>query len=289
MNHPEPGRWALWLSSLLAVLIATASLGGFLLPSTYVDETRIHAAQYAGNDAGNFVVIVPVLVIAAIMALRGSAAARLVWMGTLVYLVYDFASYAVAAHFNSMFLAYCGVLGLSFYTLVGSLLALPIPEIADRYGPRAPMKTTAAVLLLVGLATVFHWLWVIIPSLFAGREPQAVRDSGHFTEPVAVLDLAFGAPVCMIAGILLLRRKPLGFVLGPVILTFLLLSSLVLAPMGIAMARRGFETGRALCVIGLGIATGSAVLLALSLRGGKVTLQPGASETGGIAKHGAQR
>jgi len=274
MNNPEPGRWALWLSFPLAVILAVACFGGLSLPSTYAAETRRQAALSIGNDAGNLAVIVPVLVIAAILALRGSAAARLVWMGTLAYLVYDFLGYALAIHFNSMFLAYCGVLGLSFYALAGSFISLPSAEIALRYGPRTPVKTTAIVLLLMGLVTVLHWLLEIIPALLAGGVPQAVRDSGLLTEGVAVLDLAFGAPAFMIAAILLLRRKPLGFVLGPVVLTFLTLSSLVLAPMGIAMARRGFEAGHPLCAIGLGIATGSAVLLALSLRRTKATLQP---------------
>jgi len=275
MNSTEPGRWALRLSFPLAVLLAAASLEGLFLPSTYSEETRVHAAQYVGNDAGNFGVVVPVLVIAAMLALRGSVAARLVWVGTLVYLVYDFINYAFAVHFNSVFLVYCGVLGLSVYALAGGLLTLPTAEIARRYGPRTPVKTTAGVLLLIGVAAVLHWLSEIIPALLAGRVPKAMRDSGQLTEAVAVLDLAFGAPACMIAAILLLRRKPLGFIFGPVVLTFLILSSLVLAPMGIAMVRHGFETGYALCALGLGIAMGSAVLLTLCLRGGNASSQSG--------------
>jgi len=274
MNNPKPGRWTLWLSFPLAVLLAAASLGGLFFRSTYADETRKQAALSIGNDAGNLALIVPVLVIVAILALRGSCAARLVWMGTLAYLVYDFLGYAFVIHFNSMFLAYCGVLGFSFYALAGNFMALPTAEVARRYGPRTPVKTTGIVLLLMGVAIVVHWLSEIVPALLAGRVPQAVRESGLLTEAVAVMDLAFGAPACMLAAILLLRRKPLGFVLGPVVLTFLVLSSLVLAPMGIEMARHGFEAGRALCVIGLGIATVSAVVLALSLRGTKATLQP---------------
>lgn len=214
------------------------------------------------------------LTIAAILALRGSVAARLVWTGTLAYLVYDFLNYALAIHFNSMFLAYCGVLGLSFYALAGGLPALPTAEIARRFGPRTPVKTTAILLLLMSVVTILHWLRDIIPALLVGRVPQAVRDSGLSTEAVAALDLAFGTPAFMIAAILLLRRRPLGFVLGPVVLTFLVLSSLVLAPMGIAMAWRGFATGYALCAIGLGIAAANAVLLTLSLRVTKATLQP---------------
>ncbi len=269
INNSEPGRWALWLSFPLAVLLAIACLGGLFLPSTYANETKMQAALVVGNDAGNLLVIAPILVITAILVLRGSIAARLVWMGTLAYLVYDFLNYALAIHFNSMFLVYCGILGLSCYTFAGSLLPLPLPEIARRFGPRTPVKTTAIMLLLMSMVTVSHWLRDIIPALLARHVPQAVRDSGLSTEGVAALDLAFGVPAFMITAILLLRRKPLGFALGPIVLTFLSLSSLVLAPMGIAMATRGFETGHALFAIGSGIATGSAVLLALSLRSQK--------------------
>ena len=187
-------------------------------------------------------------------------------MGTLIYFLYDFLGYAFAAHFNSMFLPYCGILALSFYVLAGSFLVLPIPEVARRYGRRAPRRSTAAALLLMGLGIIFHWTSEIIPALLAGRVPQAVRDSGVLTEPVAVLDLAFGAPACLLVAILMLQRKPLGFVLGPITLTFLALSSLVLAPIGIVMAWRGFEAGKSLCLMGVGIAAGCAVLLVLSFR-----------------------
>ncbi len=269
MNNTEPNRAVPWVSLLIALLLAVASLGGLCLPLTYAAETPLHASQYLGNDAGNLLLIVPILLIVACLALRRSIAAELIWMGTLVYLVYDFLGYAFATHFNSMFLAYCAVLGLSFFALVETLLTLSIPEIAHSFGPRTPRKTTAAVLLLMGLAMVFHWMSGILPALFAGRVPQAVRDSGLFTEPVAVLDLAFGAPACLLVAVLLLRRKPLGIVLGPVLLTFLFLSSLVLAPMGFAMARHGFASGYAMSWIGVGIAACSALPLALCLRGPK--------------------
>ncbi|MGA3134570.1 MAG: hypothetical protein ABSC88_01115 [Terracidiphilus sp.] len=269
MHNSERRLWTLWLSFPLAVLLAAASLGGLLFSSVYSAERRLQAAQAAGNDAGNLVAIVPFLTIAAILALRGSITARLVWMGTLVYLIYVFLGYTFGLHFNVMFLAYCGILGLSFYALAGSLPVLPIAEIARRFGARAPVKVTAVLLLLMSLGTAYHWLAEIVPALLAGQAPQTVRDSGSFTEPIAVLDLAFWAPASMLAAILLLRRKPLGFVLGPVLLTFLALSSLVLVPMGRSMEQQGFKAGFALYATAVGIAAGSAVLLALWLRESK--------------------
>lgn len=269
MNNTKADRWPLWLSFPIVALLAVASMGGLLLPVQYGQETRMRAVQFIGNDAGNLLFIAPTLITAAVMILRGSVVARLVWMGTLVYLVYDFLGYSLAAHFNSMFLAYCGILGLSFYSLIEGLLTLPIPEIARRCGPSPRVKAAGAILLLLGLGIVFHWLREIIPALLAGRVPQAVRDSGLLTEPVAVLDLAFGTPACVITAILMLRGAPLGFALGPIVLTFLALSSLVLVPMGIAMTLRGFESGSTLSLIGLVIATCSSLLIAISLRGGR--------------------
>ena len=195
MNNTEPGRWALWLSFPLATLLAVASLGGLFLPFTYKEETPIHAAQYVGNDVGNLAVIVPALLIAAILARRGSVAARLVWIGTLIYLLYDFLGYALAAHFNSMFLAYCGVLGLSFYALAGNLTALPTgrsPPLRSAHSGedhryRAPADGRGhRVPLAVGNRSCSG----------CGPVPQAVHDFGLLTEAVAVLDLAFGAPAC---------------------------------------------------------------------------------------------
>ena len=71
MNNTEPGRWTLWLSFPLAILLAIASFGGLFLRSTYADESQRQAALSIGNDAGNLALIVPVLVSAAVLALRG--------------------------------------------------------------------------------------------------------------------------------------------------------------------------------------------------------------------------
>lgn len=269
MNNSEPGRWAYWLSFPLAVLLAVSSLAGLLVPSIYAKETQLVGTLNAGGDAFNLIVAVPVLIAGALLALRGSPRALLVWTSALVYLLYDYIYYALSLHFNAMFLVYCAILGLSFYALMGSLPTLPIQEVAQRFGPRAPVRTTAVVLLLMGLGTMFHWLSESIPALLAGRVPHTVVDSGQSTEAVAVLDLAFGAPACLISAILLLWRKPLSFALAPVMLTFLVLSSLGLASMGTLMAMRGFKTDYGLFAVSLGLAVGSAVLLVLFLRGGR--------------------
>ena len=112
---------ALWVSLPLALLVAATAGAGLWWPPPMGGNRPPWAAEGMGGDAVNLFVIVPVLLLTAGLTQRGSIPARLVWMGTLVFLLYNFAVYAMAVHFNALFLAYCGILDGSFYVLVGSL------------------------------------------------------------------------------------------------------------------------------------------------------------------------
>jgi hypothetical protein len=124
-------------SVLVAALAAVASLCGLLLPGTYARETAVWAAQAVGQDAANLFVAAMLLVSVAYIR-RGSLRAYLAWLGLLLYLVYAFAIYAFAVRFQFLFPVYVAVLGLSFYTLAGGLLA------ADpaRLGPALRLRRT---------------------------------------------------------------------------------------------------------------------------------------------------
>jgi hypothetical protein len=96
VNNREPGRSAVWFSLPLAVLLAIASTAGIFIPSIYAKQTRFSAAEFVGVDVFNLAVAVLVLLIGAELFRRGSLAARLVWMGTVMYLVYAFIFYTLA-------------------------------------------------------------------------------------------------------------------------------------------------------------------------------------------------
>ena len=113
-----------WVSLPLAALVAWSALGGIFLPSTYARETASWAAQGAGQDWVNLLVVAPALSIGGVRALRGSLRARLVVGGALLYTVYSFLLYAFEVHFNPLFLVYCATLGLSFYALLAQLVRL---------------------------------------------------------------------------------------------------------------------------------------------------------------------
>jgi hypothetical protein len=102
------------LSFPLAALFAGASLGNILMPDAYRRETALWTAQGLGQDWVDLLVVVPVLIVSATFALRGSRLSRLLLGGTLAYTAYSLVLYAFAVHFNSLFLVYAVALGLSF-------------------------------------------------------------------------------------------------------------------------------------------------------------------------------
>jgi len=267
MKATESGFFTLWVSFALALLVALAACAGLFWASTYAQEKPLWAAMGMGGDAVNLLVIVPVLLASGSLARKGSVPACLVWIGTLVFLLYNFFIYAMAVHFNPVFPVYCAVLGLSFFGLVGFLPALSISEIAGRYGQRAPVKTTAAALFLIALVFGVQWLREIIPALGSGQAPKGVAELGLLTNPVHVLDLSFVLPANVITALLLLRRKPVAFTIAPVLLVFSTLMPVALVGMIVAMALKGLSKDYASAAIFAAMAAALAVLLARFLRG----------------------
>jgi hypothetical protein len=266
MQTNKLGLPMLWLSLLLAALLAVTACGGLFWPATYARETRTYAAEGVGGDAFNLAVVLPVLIISAVLARRGAMAARLVWMGALVFLVYDFVFYTLAVHFNSLFLVYCAVWGLSFYLLAVSIPALPVAEIATAYGPRAPVTLTAIMFLWIVVSAGGHWLTESVPAVLSGGVPKSVVDQGLLTDPAAVLDLPLLLPGLVITAILLLRRRPLAFVLGPIFLALAILVSLMISAMMVIGNLRGFPLAYAPFLINVASSAACVVLLTLFLR-----------------------
>lgn len=266
MKPRQFGPVIFWASFPLAALVAVASGAGLFWPQTYAQERPLWAAEGMGGDAVNLALVVPVLLASAIFARRGSLTARTAWMGTLFYLIYNFLIYTFAVHFNALFLVYCGALGLGALALAGSLPALPSEEIAEAYGPGAPVRLVAVLFFLFATLVAVGWLREDIPALLSGQTPQSIREVGLFTNPPHVLDLSLLLPGLFITAIMLLRRRPLAFVLAPALMTFLALMSAQLAGLVVALIWKGFAAGYTMAFAFLALGAGFGALQAVFCR-----------------------
>ena len=257
MSPRTATRIWLWLTGPIAVLVAIASAVGFFVEDLYRDAP-LNAAQAVGQDLVTLVVALPTLLISAILALRSSMRARLVWLGAIGYLVYTYASYALAIKFNALFLVYVALLGCSLYALIGGLAITDFAAIKARFSRGTPVKAVSIYLGLVAVLFYFMWLSEDVPALLAGVVPQGVVDGEAPTDVVHVLDMAWILPANALAAMWLWRGRPLGYALAGTLLCFL--SLLVLAIMSMIV----FEVLYGLAA-GVGIAVFFGVVLAISL------------------------
>lgn len=193
------------LSYILAALVAAASAAGVLVERVSALEKPIWAAQGVGQDIVNLVVAVPVLVVSAHLAQKGSLRALLVWTGALMYLVYSYIVYSFFVHFGPLFPVYIAILSLSFYMLLATLLSADVDRVAKAFSENAPIRLTGN--LLMGLSGVFYLLWGsdVVRSLLSGTAPQSAIDVGFPVNPIHVMDMGLLLPGMALTGLLLRR------------------------------------------------------------------------------------
>jgi hypothetical protein len=112
-------------------------------------------------------------------------------------------------------------------------------------------------LVAIGVLFGFAWLSEIVPAIFWNTVPDAIAEAGTPTNPVYVMDLSVILPLHLGAGIALLRGRPIGSLLAPVVLAFGVLMALSIAGMMVIMRIRGAEAS-------LGVATGMTVIALMS-------------------------
>jgi hypothetical protein len=261
MTTERPHDPILWSTIAVMVLVAATAVAGLYWPATYARETPLSRAAGYGSDLVDLFLVVPVLLISGIGAHRGSVPARLVWLGAQGYLLYNFVIYAFGVHFNSLFLVYCATLGVCLYATVFSLPSLPLERVVQTYGPRAPRKTIAVVLLVLAVSTAVFDLREDIAAILAGTVPQAVIAANQPVNFAHVLDLVFLLPAMAIAATLLLRRRASGYALAPILLTLLVIMNVELASIMVELGRWGLGTSLPMIVFFAALGVGLTVLL----------------------------
>ena len=224
----------------LALLVAVVSLAGILAPATYARETANWAAQAIGQDWVDLLLAVPWLATTGVLALRGSRGAILLLAGGFFFMLYTFAIYGFAVHFNRLFLVYCAGLGLSFFALSGMAVRLLREDMARWFAEPIPVRTIGVLLIATGVLFAVAWLGEILPAIARGTVPNSIAESGIPTNPVHVLDLSVVIPAHVIAGAFLLRRRPAGFALAPIVLAFGVMMAAAIAGLMLSMRRSGF-------------------------------------------------
>jgi hypothetical protein len=250
----------------LAGLVTFASLVGILNVDTYARETADWRGQAIGQDWADLLIAVPWLMTAGLLASRGSRRGSLLLAAGLLYTFYEFVIYAFGLRFNALFLPYCAALGVSFFALAWLGFRIVRTDVRAWYQRPPPVRSAAATLFVIGISFTLLWLSEIVPALLNGTSPRSVAVAGTLTNPVHVIDLSIVLPAHLLAAASLLRRRPLGLVLAPILLGFDVLMALSLAGMMWVMRLRGLQANLAVALAMLVLAVVSGLCLARLLR-----------------------
>lgn len=229
----------------------------------YFYDTVSSAAQMQGNDFVTLLVGLPLLAISAWMAFHtrpGGANAlrsRLLLAGTLGFFLYTYMSMAFLTAYNRLFLVYVTLFSLSLIALILALVSLEVEALPGYFSERLPRRGIAAFLMATGLLLLFAWLGRIVPPLLQGGLPVLENTT---TLVIQALDLGLIVPLAFLAGILLLRRSPWGYLLASIAVMKIVTMGLAVFTMGINMARAGTPEST-----GLVVAFGALTLINLVL------------------------
>ena len=222
----------MWLSVAAALLAMAGNIVGLLKPSIYSGLTPAFLPQAFAQDLANLIVVSPAMLVLAALALRGSLRAYLLWLGTVVFTVYNYVIYTFSVPFGPLFLLWVAVFGLSIYALIGGISSADHPRVKASFTRARPVHVMAWVLIVIAVLFAFVWLSEDITALLSGTAPASVRDMGLPTNPVHVLDLALVLPAVFATGIMLLKGAPLGYTMAPAFIVLLILTgvAIILTP-----------------------------------------------------------
>lgn len=251
----------LWSTITIAVLVAVMSIAGLFWPATYAREAAYSRTGGYASDIVDLVLVVPILLISGIKGYRGSIPARLVWLGTQGYLLYNLVIYAFGVKFNPLFLVYVTTLSLCFFVTVFTISSIPLEQVAEAYASRAPRKTIAIMFLVLAVQTAVFELREDVAAILAGQVPQSVTQATTPVNFIHVLDLGFLLPALCVTAILLFRRKASAYALAPALLTLLAIMSLELVSILTVMGRAGFGMSIPMIIFFIVLGVGFTVLL----------------------------
>ena len=225
-------------SVAVALLAGVASAVGVFHPDIYRDSVSLKA-QAQGQDLVTLAFGVPLLLLGVVFSYRRSHRGRLIWLGALAYMLYTYAMAATGIRYNPLFLLYVTIFSLSLFGVILGLRGTDPRELADVFTDKVPVRTVSAFLVVMAMLVANLWLSQLVPALLHGTLPPMMVQDEVDTLVIQVMDLGLLVPLFALAGVLLWKRRPWGYLLAGIMLVKAGTLGLAVVSMILFMSRRG--------------------------------------------------
>jgi len=223
----------------------------------YYWDTVSMAAQMKANDMVLLVLGLPLLVISYRLTLLGSLRGRIILAGTLGFILYTYITMSFGSQYNNLFLIYVALFSLSLFAFIIILMSFDIQTIPKNFSAKTPRAWIAGLLFFAAAFLALAWLMRIAATFSHDTIPALENTTSMF---IQAMDLGIIVPVCLLSGILLLRRQPWGYLLASVSLLKFLTLGIAVGLMGLNMARIGVPISAVELVIFLCLAVSGIVM-----------------------------
>jgi hypothetical protein len=273
MKNQPALNWLVPLIAILAVVAAGVGLfwqtGGspYTFTTLYGETVQIYGQGVYEHDTvfntgasqGADVVALltlPLLFVSFMFYRRGSLRGGFLLVSALAYYLYYGASLGFVVAYNNLYLVYLALFSASFFAFVLALAAINLPSLPACFSPRLPRRGMAIFMFVVGVGVAFIWLSDVVNALTTKGVPQAL--GSHTALVTYTLDVGIIAPACLLAGILILRRASLGYLLTGVITILLALIGAMVIGQTIMQLNLGVQlsTGQLIGMVGTWIIMG---------------------------------
>jgi hypothetical protein len=229
-----------WLVPLIAVLALVATGIGLFYPNEgspfsftavrgetvqiwgrgwYRYDTPIGALSFRAGDLTTLFLAIPVLILSFVMYRQGSMRGGLLLTGALSYFLYTYISVGFGATYNNLFLVYVLTFSASLFGLILALTSFDVQALPAHFVGTLPRRGIGIFLVVSGIILSLIWLVLsILPALFQSKAPPEAYF--YTTFMTGIVDIGIVAPALLIAGVLLWRRAPLGYLLASTMLIF---------------------------------------------------------------------
>jgi hypothetical protein len=229
----------------------------------YYWDTVSSAAQMQANDLVTLALGLPLLAISLRMTLRRSLRGHLLLTGTLGFILYTYITMCFGAAYNKLFLAYVALSSLSLFAFTLSMLSFDLKTLPMRFSEKLPRGWIAGLLFFTAAFLLLAWLGRIAATFTPNAIPVLENTTSMF---IQAMDLGVIVPLCVLSGILLLRRNAWGYLLASAGLMKFLTMGIAVSLMALNMARVGVPVSAVELVVFPSIAIVNLIMVALLLR-----------------------
>ena len=236
------------LSITVAVLMTLISGLGFLLPNVFYPTPGL-LENYLANDIVNILLGLPLFIASLALFKKGKLLGALLLPGALIYVIYNYLAYLLGRGWS--WISYINLLlvVLSIICLILHLRSINHQDVMGKLEGRVGEKVSGWILVVFGLA----FIGLAVSTIVAGIQEGTIPPLGENAVSVADIVVSLG---WVGGGILLIRKKPLGYSTGLGLLvaaSFLFLGLVLFFFIAPLVAGRAFDWIEVSTVLAMGL------------------------------------